>query len=331
MIAMDQIVNQAAKYRYFSGAVAAADDPHDVRRRRPERRAALAELRGLVLRGARPEGRDAVERAPTPRACSSPSIRDDDPVLFIETLGLLTARREVPRRSRTSCSRSASPTCGARAATSPSSRSAGMVDRALEAAEQLAEEDGVSVEVDRPAHAVAARQPTRSSSRSRRTGRLVVAQEATSPYSLRRRDLRARGRALPVGAEGAAGAGDRRRSSTSRRRCRWRKRALRASTTWSTAVQNAWSAVSELRRDQGRGPRQHRGGRGRRRLRRARATRSPRATRCWRSRPTRRTWSSRRRSPASSPSCSSPRATSSRDDQVFARPARHEPTERAES
>ena len=34
MIAMDQIVNQAAKYRYFSGALDAADDPHDVRRRR---------------------------------------------------------------------------------------------------------------------------------------------------------------------------------------------------------------------------------------------------------------------------------------------------------
>ena len=40
----------------------AADDPHDVRRRRAERRPALAELRGVVLRRPRAEGRDAVER-----------------------------------------------------------------------------------------------------------------------------------------------------------------------------------------------------------------------------------------------------------------------------
>ena len=52
--------------------LAAARDPHDVRRRRPERRAALAELRGLVLRRARAEGRHAVQRRPTPRGCSSP-------------------------------------------------------------------------------------------------------------------------------------------------------------------------------------------------------------------------------------------------------------------
>ena len=50
MIAMDQIVNQAAKFRYFSGE----SMPLTIRTmcggRRPERRPALAELRGLVQR-----------------------------------------------------------------------------------------------------------------------------------------------------------------------------------------------------------------------------------------------------------------------------------------
>jgi acetoin:2,6-dichlorophenolindophenol oxidoreductase subunit beta len=107
------------------------------------------------------------------------SIRDDDPVLFIDTLGLLTARREVPvgedfvlpigvadvRRS------------GDDVTVVAIGR---MVDRALEAAEQLSGEVSVEVLDPRTLSPLDTEAIVRSVAR---TGRLVVAQEATSPYS----------------------------------------------------------------------------------------------------------------------------------------------------
>ena len=71
LVAMDQVVNHAAKIgAMFGGEVALpARDPHAERRRQPADRAALAVLRGLVRRDARPEGGRAGDARPTPRGC----------------------------------------------------------------------------------------------------------------------------------------------------------------------------------------------------------------------------------------------------------------------
>ena len=71
LLAMDQVVNQAAKYRFMSGGQGqrAARHPDAGRSRQLARRPALAEPRGALLPRPRAEGRDAVDAAPTRRAC----------------------------------------------------------------------------------------------------------------------------------------------------------------------------------------------------------------------------------------------------------------------
>jgi pyruvate/2-oxoglutarate/acetoin dehydrogenase E1 component len=179
MIAMDQIVNQAAKFRYFSGhslplvihTMCGAGGPNGAQHSQSFE-AWYSAVPGLKV--------VMPSNAADAKGLMKASIRDDDPVLFIDTLGLLTARREVPvgedfvlpigmadvRRS------------GEDVTVVAIGR---QVDRALEAAEQLADE-GVSVEVVDPRTLSPLDADTIVASIAR-TGRLVVAQEATSPYS----------------------------------------------------------------------------------------------------------------------------------------------------
>ena len=179
MIAMDQIVNQAAKYRYFSGAslplvirtMAGAGGPNGAQHSQNQE-AWYCGVPGLkvVMPSNSADAKGLLKAA----------IRDDDPVLFIETLGLLPVRCDVPvgedyvepigvakvRRS------------GDDVTVVAIGR---QVDRSLEAAERLAEE-GVSVEVLDP-RTLSPLDTDAIVESVRRTGRLVVAQEATSPYS----------------------------------------------------------------------------------------------------------------------------------------------------
>jgi acetoin:2,6-dichlorophenolindophenol oxidoreductase subunit beta len=180
MIAMDQIVNQAAKYRYFSGAslpltirtMCGAGGPNGAQHSQNFEAwyCAVPGLKVVMPSNAR----DA-------KGLLKASIRDDDPVLFIETLGLLPARRDVEvgedfvlplgvadvRRE------------GGDVTIVAVGR---LVDRALEAAEALAAE-GVAAEVIDPRTLSPLDTDTILAS-VRKTGRLVTAQEATAPCSI---------------------------------------------------------------------------------------------------------------------------------------------------
>jgi pyruvate dehydrogenase E1 component beta subunit len=147
MLAMDQIVNQAAKFRYFSGeslpltirTMSGAGGAYGAQHCQSFEAwyCAVPGLKVVLPSNAR----DA-------KGLLKAAIRDDDPTLFIETFGLLTARRDTPtaedfvlplgvaevRRS------------GDDVTVVATGR---LVDRSLEAAEQAAE-DGVSVEVIDP-------------------------------------------------------------------------------------------------------------------------------------------------------------------------------------
>jgi acetoin:2,6-dichlorophenolindophenol oxidoreductase subunit beta len=179
MIAMDQIVNQAAKFRYFSGAsmpltirtMCGAGGPNGAQHSQ-NFEAWYSAVPGLKV--------VMPSNAADAKGLLKSSIRDDDPVLFIETLGLLPVRRETPtvedylvpigvadiRR------------LGSDVTIVAIGR---LVDRALEAAERL-ESDGISAEVVDPRSLQPLDAETILGSIGR-TGRLVVAQEATSPYS----------------------------------------------------------------------------------------------------------------------------------------------------
>lgn len=179
MLAMDQIVNQAAKYRYFTGhslpltirTMCGVGGPNGAQHSQ-NFEAWFCAVPGLKV--------VMPSNAADAKGLLKSSIRDDDPTLFIETQGLLTARHEVPlvddylvplgeaaiRREGTDVTVVAI---------------GRQVDRALEAAEQLAAE-GISVEVVDPRTLAPLDRPTIAES-IRRTGRVVVAQDATSPFS----------------------------------------------------------------------------------------------------------------------------------------------------
>jgi acetoin:2,6-dichlorophenolindophenol oxidoreductase subunit beta len=180
MIAMDQIVNQAAKFRYFSGAsmplvirtMCGAGGPNGAQHSQ-NFEAWYSAVPGLKV--------VMPSNAADAKGLLKSAIRDDDPVLFIETLGLLAARCDVPvvddylqpigvadiKREGTDVTVVAI---------------GRQVDRALEAAEQLQSQDGISAEVIDPRTLQPLDADTIVGSISR-TGRLVVAQEATAPYS----------------------------------------------------------------------------------------------------------------------------------------------------
>jgi acetoin:2,6-dichlorophenolindophenol oxidoreductase subunit beta len=179
MLAMDQIVNQAAKYRYFTGhslpltirTMCGVGGPNGAQHSQ-NFEAWFCAVPGLKV--------VMPSNAADAKGLLKSSIRDEDPTLFIETQGLLTARHEVPLGDEhlvelgTAAIR--------REGTDVTVVAIGrQVDRALEAAEQLAGE-GVSVEVIDPRTLAPLDRPTIAES-IRRTGRVVVAQDATSPFS----------------------------------------------------------------------------------------------------------------------------------------------------
>jgi pyruvate/2-oxoglutarate/acetoin dehydrogenase E1 component len=180
MIAMDQIVNQAAKFRYFSGeslplvirTMCGAGGPNGAQHSQ-NFEAWYSGVPGLKV--------VMPSNAADAKGLLKASIRDDDPVLFIDTLGLLTARRDVPVGEDFLLPLGVADI--RRPGTDVTIVAIGrLVDRALEAAERLATEDGVSAEVVDPRTLSPLDSETIVASISR-TGRLVVAQEATSPYS----------------------------------------------------------------------------------------------------------------------------------------------------
>ena len=179
MIAMDQIVNQAAKYRYFSGAslpltirtMCGAGGPNGAQHSQ-NFEAWYSAVPGLKV--------VMPSNSADAKGLLKSSIRDDDPVLFIETLGLLPVRHDVPQVEDYLVTLGVADV--RREGSDVTVVAIGrLVDRALEAAERLAEQ-GVSVEVVDPRTLQPLDTDTILAS-VRKTGRLVVAQEATAPYS----------------------------------------------------------------------------------------------------------------------------------------------------
>ena len=180
MIAMDQIVNQAAKFTYFSGApmplvirtMCGAGGPNGAQHSQ-NFEAWYCAVPGLKV--------VMPSNAADAKGLLKASIRDDNPVLFIETLGLLTARGEVPVVEDFVLPLGVADI--KREGTDVTVVAIGrQVDRALQAAETLAEQDGISAEVIDP-RTLSPLDTGSIVDSVRRTGRLVVAQEATAPYS----------------------------------------------------------------------------------------------------------------------------------------------------
>ncbi|GEL21797.1 pyruvate dehydrogenase E1 component subunit beta [Pseudonocardia sulfidoxydans NBRC 16205] len=180
MLAMDQIVNQAAKYRYFTGRSL----PFTIRtmsgsggsygaQHCQSFEAWFAAVPGLTV--VMPSNaRDA-------KGLLKSAIRSDDPTLVIETFGLLTARRDTPVDEDFLVPLGVAETrrTGDDVTVVATGR---MVDRSLEAAERAAA-DGVSAEVIDPRTIAPLDRATIVESVSR-TGRLVVVQEAPGPFSV---------------------------------------------------------------------------------------------------------------------------------------------------
>jgi pyruvate/2-oxoglutarate/acetoin dehydrogenase E1 component len=180
MIAMDQIVNQAAKFRYFSGSslplvirtMCGAGGPNGAQHSQ-NFEAWYSAVPGLKV--------IMPSNAADAKGLLKASIRDNDPVLFIETLGLLAARTDV--RTGDEFLLPIGVADIKREGSDVTIVAIGrQVDRSLQAAEQLQAQDGISVEVVDPRTLQPLDADTIVES-VRRTGRLVVAQEATSPYS----------------------------------------------------------------------------------------------------------------------------------------------------
>lgn len=180
MLAMDQIVNQAAKYRYFTGhslpltirTMCGAGGPNGAQHSQ-NFEAWFCAVPGLKV--------VMPSNALDAKGLLKSAIRDPDPTLFIETQGLLTVRREVPVDQELTIELGSAAV--RREGDDVTVVAIGrQVDRALEAAERLAEADGISVEVIDPRTLAPLDRPAIVDS-VRRTGRLVVAQDATSPFS----------------------------------------------------------------------------------------------------------------------------------------------------
>lgn len=179
MLAMDQIVNQAAKYRYFTGhslpltirTMCGVGGPNGAQHSQ-NFEAWFCAVPGLKV--------VMPSNAADAKGLLKSSIRDDDPTLFIETQGLLTARHDVPIEGEhlVPLGKAAVRRPGEDVTLVAIGR---QVDRALEAAEAVSA-DGVSVEVIDPRTLAPLDRPAIAES-VRKTGRLVVAQDATSPFS----------------------------------------------------------------------------------------------------------------------------------------------------
>src|SRR6185312_1471087 len=178
MLAMDQIVNQAAKYRYFTGhslpltirTMCGVGGPNGAQHSQ-NFEAWFCAVPGLKV--------VMPSNAADAKGLLKSSIRDEDPTLFIETQGLLTARHEVPLGDEylVELGKAAVRRPGEDVTVVAIGR---QVDRALAAAEQLAAE-GISAEVVDPRTLAPLDRPAIVES-IRRTGRLVVVQDATAPF-----------------------------------------------------------------------------------------------------------------------------------------------------
>jgi pyruvate dehydrogenase E1 component beta subunit len=180
MLMMDQIVNQAAKYRYFSGhplpvtiRAMSGSGGHNGAQHSQSIEAWFCTIPGLTV--VMPSNaRDA-------KGLLKSAIRTDDPTLVIETLGLLRDRFDVPESDDLLIPIGVADVrrTGDDVTLVATGR---MVDRAEAAAGALAADD-ISVEVIDPRTLHPLDADTILSSVAR-TGRLVVAQEATSPCSI---------------------------------------------------------------------------------------------------------------------------------------------------
>ncbi|EHN12982.1 putative pyruvate dehydrogenase [Patulibacter medicamentivorans] len=179
MLMMDQLINQGAKYRYFTGhplpltvrAMCGAGG-HNGAQHSQNIEAWFCGVPGLKV-AMSSNARDA-------KGLLKSAVRDDDPTLIIETQGLLRDRFDVPvvddlliplgvadvRRTGTDVTVVAT---------------GRMVPRAVEAAEGLADE--ISVEVVDP-RTISPLDTATILESVAKTGRLVVAQEALSPCSV---------------------------------------------------------------------------------------------------------------------------------------------------
>jgi pyruvate/2-oxoglutarate/acetoin dehydrogenase E1 component len=179
LLALDQIVNQAAKYRYFSGrplplvvrTMCGAGGQHGAQHSQ-SLEAWLAQVPGLkvVLPSDAADAKGLLKSA----------VRDDDPVIVVETLGLLTQRAQIPSGDHLV-------PIGAAAVKRPGDdvtvvAVGRLVGDALAAAEALAT-DGVSVEVIDPRTLAPLDHATIVESVCK-TGRLVVAHEALAPCGI---------------------------------------------------------------------------------------------------------------------------------------------------
>jgi acetoin:2,6-dichlorophenolindophenol oxidoreductase subunit beta len=180
MLAMDQIVNQAAKFRYFTGhslpltvrTMYGAGGAYGAQHCQSFE-AWYCQVPGLKV--VMPSNaRDA-------KGLLKAAIRDDDPTLFIETFGLLTVRRETPTDADFMIPLGVADVRreGEDVTVVATGR---MVDRALLAAKQL-EIQGVSVEVIDP-RTLSPLDTSTIIESVRRTGRFVATQEATAPCSV---------------------------------------------------------------------------------------------------------------------------------------------------
>ncbi|MFA4927120.1 MAG: pyruvate dehydrogenase complex E1 component subunit beta [Patulibacter sp.] len=181
MLMMDQIVNQAAKYRYFTAGHAlpltiramCGAGGHNGAQHSQNIEAWFCAVPGLKV--VMPSNaRDA-------KGLLKSAVRDDDPVLVIETLGLLRDKFDVPQVDDLLIPIGVADV--RRAGDDVTVVATGrMVDRAVAAAETLAEE-GISVEVIDP-RTIAPLDTDTILGSVARTGRLVVAQEALAPCSV---------------------------------------------------------------------------------------------------------------------------------------------------
>jgi pyruvate dehydrogenase E1 component beta subunit len=181
MLAMEQIVQQAAKYRYFTsgrslpvvfrtmcGAGVGMGAQHS-----QNLEAWFCHVPGLkVVMPSNPADAKGLLKA---------AIRDDDPVVFVETAALLSARGDVPDVEDYVVPLGVADI--KRAGDDVTLVALGRyVDRALAAAEQLAD-DGISVEVIDP-RTLQPLDVDKLLESVRRTSRLLVAHEAPVPFGV---------------------------------------------------------------------------------------------------------------------------------------------------
>ncbi|MEE3852993.1 alpha-ketoacid dehydrogenase subunit beta [Gordonia sp. LSe1-13] len=180
MIAMDQIVNQAAKYEYFTGnplpltirTMSGAGGSYGAQHCQSFEAwyCAIPGLNVVMPSNAR----DA-------KGLLKSAIRSDSPTLVIEINGLLTVRRDTPLDTDFMVP------LGVAEVRRPGDHvtivaTGRMVDRALEAAEHAAQR-GISVEVIDP-RTIAPLDSQTILESVEKTGRVIVVQEATAPCSI---------------------------------------------------------------------------------------------------------------------------------------------------